>query len=356
MRDTPGSSAIPNLAWWLLLAVLAIRVLAMALYPIMDTTEARYAEISRLMSASGDWLMPQAEPGVPFWGKPPLFAWLSAAAIKLAGPSEFSVRLPHFALALGTLWLVTAAAAREGAKAMRWVPALVLASTPLFYVSAGTVMTESGLVYSTTLAMTGFWLGTQHGRRGWSMAFFVGLGLGMLAKGPVALVMALLPISMWLLINRRWSPLARLPWLTGIPLALLIFLPWYIAAEQHSPGFLSYFIIGEHLLRFIQPGWQGDLYGNAHREPLGMIWLLWFKATAAWGLVFLLALAKLLRSRSNGQRWVRNDWQRYLLCWMIAPLLFFTFSTNILWTYVITGLPAMALLLASGQGEQEVPA
>jgi 4-amino-4-deoxy-L-arabinose transferase-like glycosyltransferase len=44
-----------------------------------------------------------------------------------------------------------------------------------------------------------------------------------------------------------------------------------------------------------------------------------------------------------------SKWQSYLAWWMLTPLLFFTFSGNILWTYVLSGMPAMALLITSRQ-------
>jgi 4-amino-4-deoxy-L-arabinose transferase-like glycosyltransferase len=122
--------------------------------------------------------------------------------------------------------------------------------------------------------------------------------------------------------------------------------------EQQSPGFLQYFIVGEHLLRFIQPGWQGDLYGNAHAEAPGMIWLLWFQATAAWGLLLALIAGRHVIDCWRNRKWrtpALTNWQRYLLCWMLAPMVFFSLSGNILWTYVISGLPAFALLLAGEQ-------
>ena len=344
-----------RLVWVLLAAVLAVRLLTMAVYPVMDTTEARYAEIARHMLDSGDWLMPQIEPGVPFWGKPPLFAWLTAASFKLFGLSEFAARLPHFLLGLATLWLVALAGRRKRGPGSGCLPALILASTPLFFVTSGAVMTESGLLLATTLGMLGFWFCTQRDEPAWGWIFFAGLGMGMLAKGPVAPVLTLLPVFMWLLITRRWRSLRQLPWLSGGLLALVVCLPWYLLAERHSPGFLAYFLVGEHLLRFIQPGWMGDLYGNAHREPLGMIWLLWFQATAAWGLLFVFALtrqARRARRKDSAPPVAHNPWRGYLLCWLIAPLLFFTFSGNILWTYVITGLPALALLLSGNGGRR----
>jgi 4-amino-4-deoxy-L-arabinose transferase-like glycosyltransferase len=350
------NSAINSRHLWTLLAiVLAIRLLAMALFPVMDTTESRYAEIARLTMVSGDWLVPQFSPGVPFWGKPPLFAWLTAGSFTLLGVGELAARLPHFLLALATLWLVALAARNEMPRERTLLALLVLASTPLFFASSGTVMTESGLLFSTTLCMAAFWRWTVNGDRRWALALFAGLGLGMLAKGPVALAMTALPLALWATANGRWRQLLGLPWLNGLALFLLVAAPWYVAAERHSPGFLEYFLVGEHFLRFVQPGWAGDLYGNAHQEPPGMIWLFWFQATGAWGVLMAVVAARFAarRLRAKTRPWPELDpWRSYLAWWMLAPLLFFTFSGNVLWTYVISGLPAFALILSNGGKEQ----
>ena len=135
-----------RLLWTLLIIILSVRLLTMALYPILDTTEARYVEISRLMLVSGDWVMPQFQPGVPFWGKPPLFAWMTADSLRLFGMGEFAARLPHFLLGLGTLLLVMLLAIREMSPRRCVLALVILASTPLFFASVGTVMTESGLM------------------------------------------------------------------------------------------------------------------------------------------------------------------------------------------------------------------
>jgi len=352
--------------WILLTIILLVRLVTTGLFPVIDTTEARYAEISRLMLTSGDWLVPQFREGIPFWGKPPLFAWMTAGSFKLLGVSEFSARLPHFVLGLATLLLVLRIGRFQMGANSPLLAVLILASTPLFFASSGTVMTESGLLFSTTLSMVGFWLCICGHSRLWGLMFFAGLGLGMLAKGPVALVMTGLPLVAWWMSKPQSQKhqdqkrqgqkhqIANLPWFSGLVLCLFIAVPWYLLAEQHSPGFLEYFFVGEHFLRFVQSGWQGDLYGNAHHEPFGMIWILWFQATAAWGLLFAFAALR------NGRQFfgsadrsgpLFSDWQRYLLCWILTPLVFFTFSNNILWTYVITGLPAFALYLASSTEE-----
>ena len=61
------------------------------------------------------------------------------------------------------------------------------------------------------------------------------------------MVMAGIPTLCWTAYNRRWADVwRRLPWLPGVALTLLLALPWYWLAEQRTPGFLEYFLVGEH--------------------------------------------------------------------------------------------------------------
>ena len=71
-------------------------------YPLGSTTEPRYAEIARKMLETGNWVTPWFDHGVPFWGKPPLSFWGSAATMAVLGVNEFAVRLAPFLAAVGT--------------------------------------------------------------------------------------------------------------------------------------------------------------------------------------------------------------------------------------------------------------
>ncbi len=74
----------------LLLALLiGCRIVTMILVPHTDNSESRYAEISRKMVETGDWITPQFDYGIPFWAKPPLSMWMSATGIELFGANEF---------------------------------------------------------------------------------------------------------------------------------------------------------------------------------------------------------------------------------------------------------------------------
>jgi hypothetical protein len=116
-------------------------------------------------------------------------------------------------------------------------------------------------------------------------------------------------------------------------------------AEQHTPGFLNYFFIGEHWHRFTVSGWKGDLYGSAHATQRGTIWLQFIYATLPWSLILPIA-AWIYKEQSITKSPVKQQLSLYLLLAAIAPCIFFTMSGNILWTYVLPGLPALALLLA----------
>lgn len=332
-----------------LLAVVVARLASLPLYPLTDTTEARYGEIGRKMLETGNWLTPQWDYGVPFWGKPPLSFWAAAATMAVFGVNEFGARVATLVAAIATaalFWRWPHSPAPRGAASM--AAALVLLSSVLGFLIAGAVATDVFMVFGMTLSMVGFWNAltrdTPGGIDRWW--FFAGLAIGLLAKGPVAAVMTGIALLLWLAWTRDWRRMWRhLPWLRGVALTLALAASWYFAAERATPGFLHYFIIGEHWQRFTQPGWTGDLYGDGHERPRGVIWLYAFGAALPWTIV---ALALLRRRPVSAQaRRPSPDPQiAYLLCWVLAPLVLFTFARNTLESYALPALPAFALITA----------
>lgn len=334
--------------WIALGGLLVVRLIMLIWLPFTDTTEARYAEIARKMVETGDWITPQFDYGVPFWGKPPLHTWLSAIGMKVFGVGPFGARIFILATGLGVLWLLYDWARANRGADQALVAVVILASTVLFFISSGFVMTDMAMVLGTTASMVGFHRAVSHegGSRRWAYVFFAGLAVGLLAKGPVAFVLTAMPIGLWILIGNRWRLLARLPWLSGLALTLVLTLPWYVAAELKTPGFLRYFIVGEHYERFVVSGWQGDLYGAGHARPKGTIWAFLPGAFLPWTLFALALLARPGRLRGVFRR-DDKGWHSYLFLWLLAPLILFTPAANILASYVLPGLPAAALLLTS---------
>lgn len=333
-------------------ALVIVRLISLALYPLMDMTEGRYGEIARKMAELNDWVTPWYEAGIPFWGKPPLSFWMSAIGVKLFGVNEFAVRFPHFLAAL-----LVIAIAYDWAKKCLINPfyVIILLSTSfIFLVSSGAVMTDMALCVGSTLALRAFWLslrGEESARKREQFLFFVGLSTMLLAKGPVGWVLVFLPIGLWALfsksIKETWQ---GMHWIIGCLVAILAVMPWYLLAEQHTPGFLHYFFVGEHWQRFTVSGWKGDLYGTAHATRRGTIWLQFIYATLPWSLI-LAASAWIYKKqvtvkKSAQQLSKHKQLSLYLLLATISPCLFFTMSGNILWTYILPCVPAFALLLA----------
>lgn len=338
-----------NFLWCVLVLALASRILTMAFIPLTDTTESRYGEIARKMVETNDWVTLQHDYGIPFWAKPPLSTWLAAGSMKLFGISEFTVRLPSLLLAISILLMTWYIGKLRHNKEYGLLSAAILCSFPLFYIASGTVMTDMALAFSTCISFITFWLAISTHEKdaaqlyGW--LFFVGLGLGLLAKGPICGVMTIFPILLWILRKKLdWLELwHKLPWIKGSLIMLLIAAPWYSLAENSTPGFLQYFLVGEHIKRFLVSGWEGDLYGYAHQQPTGTIWVFWILAGLPWSLLaipWILAKGKGMPSLFKDQ----DGWAWYLFCWAIWPMLFFTLAKNIIWPYVITSLPASALL------------
>lgn len=310
------------------------------------------------MAQTGDWITPWFEPGRPFWGKPPLSFWTEAISFKLLGINEFAVRLPSWLATMGTMGLVfTYTRTCFNRQAALWA-VMIYASCALVYIASGAVLTDPFLALGTAWSMTAFALAERKPTFFWRYGFFVGIAIGLLAKGPLALVLIGGPLFMWLALQpKMWRTLRVLPWGRGTVLMLTLSLPWYILAELKTPGFLNYFILGEHFLRFIDPGWKGDLYGTAHQRPYGAIWWYWLQAAFPWGLLAVAMLVSLLfnpSSRARAKQTLLTPELNYLVAWTLFTPLFFTLSGNILWTYLLPGLAAFSILMSLGLTAQKI--
>lgn len=322
-----------------LFGMLLLRLLLNAILPLMDKTEARYAEIARLMYETNNWVTPQIDYGVPFWAKPPLNTWLSALSMKVFGVNEFAVRFPAFVLCLVIVFILGKAVKDKGLGL--FLSAFVMFTLPQFLVHAGVVSTDTSLLLAITLIMISFWKQiTAEKKNSWGYLLFVGVGIGLLAKGPIIIILTAPPIFVWVLWFKEWKKLfIRIPWLLGIPLMALVAVPWYIIAEQHTKGFIDYFIVGEHFKRFFDSSWTGDKYGFPKQQPLGIVWLFLFGMAFPW---FQVVIGKLWVNRKGA---IKDKWVFFLTAWLLFTPLFFTISKSLIHTYVLPVMPPIALLV-----------
>ena len=279
-----------------------LRLFFNALIPLTDKTEARYGEVARLMAETGNWIVPQIDYGIPFWAKPPLSTWLSAGSISLLGDSEFGLRLPYWILAILIAFLMIPYGHKKKINGL--IPGIILFTIPEFFLHAGVLSTDMMLSFSLAITMMGFWE-FLHSEKNLTpgLLFFVGMGFGLLAKGPIICVLSFPPLFIWCILHQiSFKKIFKMPWLKGGILALLIALPWYYLMEKKSPGFIDYFVVGEHFLRFIDSSWSGDKYGFPKQQPLGIIWAFLFIGSFPWSFVLI----------GSTETWVSKNLERSL--------------------------------------------
>ena len=323
------------------IALLIFRLLLTATIPLLDKTEARYAEIARIMQETKQWIVLQIDYGVPFWAKPPLSTWLSAGSFELFGINEFAARFPSFLLSVILIIIAGKMVKKEGYSF--YLPGFILLTMPEFLIHTGVVSTDTSLEFCITIMMISFWQAMKSETKTyWNYLFFVALGIGLLAKGPLIIVLTFPPLFLWCCqdLKRFKTILSKFSIIPGILITAIIAIPWYYFAEKETPGFLNYFIVGEHYKRFVEPGWKGDLYGSGHSQPKGMIWLYMIAFVFPWIQVVLYKIWK------NKTTIFKNSWISFLLLWAFWTPLFFTISSNILHTYALpSAMPIMFLVV-----------
>jgi len=169
---------------------------------LFDWDEINFAECAREMISSGDYLRPQID-FMPFWEKPPFFIWLQVLAMKLFGIGEYAARFPNALVGVITISAVYYAGKRAvNEKVALWWSAMFAASwLPHLYFKSGIIDPTFNLFIF--MAFFQVHLLREGGRR-WLHAILAGLLLGMAAitKGPVAILVAMLSLVVYIIINR----------------------------------------------------------------------------------------------------------------------------------------------------------
>lgn len=302
---------------------------------LVTPDEGRYAEISREMALSGDWVTPRLN-GIKYFEKPPLQYWATAAAFKVFGETEFAARLwTGFAGLLAVLATFFTGRRLFGAEA-GVIAAAVCASSLLFVFMGHFNALDMGLAGMLHLTLCSFLLAQQgsvtEGRR-WMLLAWAALALAVLAKGIVALVLTGGTLVLYSLATRDFSPWKRFAPVSGALLFLAVAAPWFVAVSAANPEFARFFFIHEHFERFltkthgrVEPAWY-------FLPVLAIGFLPW---TAA---VLHAAVPAAWRREGDG-----FQPRRFLLIWCLVVLGFFSASGSKLPSYILPMLPALALL------------
>ncbi|MDO9371295.1 MAG: glycosyltransferase family 39 protein [Gammaproteobacteria bacterium] len=305
---------------------------------LVKTDEGRYAEISREMVQSGDWLTPRLN-GLKYFEKPPLQYWMTATAYTVFGEHQWTSRLWAALTGLGAILLVFFTGRRLFGADAGLYGALALGSG-LAYVLVSHINTlDMGLTFFMTLGLCGL-LQAQHpaatarGSRVWMHIAWAALAGAVLSKGLIGVVLPGAVVVAYKLLNRDWSLLKRLHLISGSVLLLLITAPWFIAVSLANPEFFQFFFIHEHFARFLTTVHRRD-------EPVWYFVPLLLFGTLPWTIPMLDAL---VRAWKHGAARDSFSPLRFLTVWSVFIFLFFSASHSKLPSYIAPILPALALL------------
>ncbi|HMD02049.1 MAG TPA: glycosyltransferase family 39 protein, partial [Candidatus Baltobacteraceae bacterium] len=320
-------------------AVAAVATLpGLGIGTLWDNSETTYGEVAREVLLYHDPVVLHLN-GDPWFIQPPLYFWIAALFAKVLGLSEFALRLPSALATIAMSGAVAYVVARLVSLRAAILSAVVL-STSLMQAVVGRLAIMDALLDLTVALAILAWFATL--RNGDARAWYGGwaaLGLGALAKGPVAPVVAALVIGVWALWETRtgrrlvWpSPAA---WAGGVALFAAIVAPWTIALV-HTAGLPAIAELVGH--------YTFGRYVNVIENQPGPIW--YYVPVVVLG--FFPWFAYLVPASLYATREARNGHgglARLALVWAIIPFVFFSFAQTKLPNYIALEFPALAILV-----------
>lgn len=329
----PASSFTLERAAWLGWAagMLCLLLWRLGAAPLFDVDEGAFAEATREMLVNRDFGHTTLN-GVDRFDKPIFIYWLQAASVSLLGLSEFALRLPS---ALAT-WAWALAVVGFALPRFGWPAALaagtVLVSSLGVLVIGRAATADACLNLWITLAALDLWRSVERHDPAARNRLWLWLGLGMLTKGPVALLVPIGGAVVWALASRRLSALKpALLHLPGWLLFLAVAGPWYAhALHRHGSAFVDGFFLRHNVGRFTAAMEGHGGFAGYQLVALPLLMLPWtpllVPVAAQWRALWADALS------------------RWLLCWAGFVLVFFSLAATRLPHYSLYGITPLALL------------
>ena len=326
----------------LLLGTAFLALWSLGSLPLIDVDEPVYGQVGKEMAQASlaGWLSPRYG-GQLWFDKPPLFYWLTALSLRLFGVTEFAARLPSALLSVVLVAAAYALARRAHPllpKAALWA-GFVLATSLQFFTLARAAVTDMTLAACLTLALYGLYVWTQTNQGRWIALAGLMTGLGMLTKGPVALVLIGVQTVAYLLLTRQAKRLLSPALWAGFTLCLVVGLPWFLLMiHLHGQLFVNGFLEANNVTRYLMA---------EHKEtsPFWFFLPVLLGGFFPWSLALPHALA--LAWRQGKLAWAERAADNPILffgLWAALVFVFFSLSQSKLVTYIFPLYPALAVL------------
>jgi 4-amino-4-deoxy-L-arabinose transferase-like glycosyltransferase len=335
--QAPPSGGTIALGLALVLVVAGTLFFARLRSPLLEPDEARYAEIPRQMLVEHRLLVPVLH-GQPYYHKPPLLYWLIMASYGVFGVHDWAARLVPCTAA----WLTVLVSFYWCGRAAGWRAAFIGAGMLCLsarFVYLGRMLTMDSLLALWVVAAWALAHAARQsprlGRGCWCFSA-IACALAILTKGPVALVLVVVPLVLHQILEQRLARVSPRAWLLYFGLALGLSGPWYAALCARAPDFAETFFWRHNLLRYIAP--------LDHQEPAWYYLPGLLLGMLPWSLL-LWPLGKSFARRSAVVASRRPPAMGFFLLSALWCLLFFSAAGCKRPGYILPALPPMALAL-----------
>jgi len=323
---------------------------------LTDRDEGRNAEAGREMFASGDLITPTFN-GELRVAKPVFVYWLMTLSYHLFGVNEFAARAPSALFGVALILMHYLFLSRLRGPTVGLFGALMLLLNIEMLALGRMAITDSVLIFFTTMSLYGFWLGLHESGAGrhWIWGFYAGMAFATLTKGPVGFAVPLITALLYLAATRQWL----LFWQRGAPiLGTVLFVvlagPWYAAMFFiHGDAYSSQAKV--HTVgRFLNP-MEG--HGGGWWFYFPVLLLGFYPWSAFLPAAFYRAYGSWRESRSAGNHTDEsseasepsgsgNELEWFSALWIVGTFIFFSLSSTRLPHYIGPLFPACALLAA----------
>ncbi len=324
---------------------------------LTDRDEGRNAEAGREMYETGNYISPTFN-YEPRFAKPVFVYWLMSLSYHAFGVNEFAARFPSALFGLGLILLQYLFLTRCRGPVIGLFGATMLLLNLEIIGLGRMALTDSVLIFFTTLSLYGFWLGLYGtGReRHYMWLFYSGMALGTLTKGPIGFLIPLLAVGLYLWLTRSWS----LYWRQGFPLAgllmfLVLALPWYLVMLSIHGQRYTTSAQGDTIGRFFgaMEGHGGTLLFYLPVMLIGFFpWsgllpFAWYQAYRSWRDSRQTGALPPAHSSVLSDQPSPHALEWFAAIWVLGGLVFFSLSSTRLPHYIGPLFPAAAILTAS---------
>jgi 4-amino-4-deoxy-L-arabinose transferase-like glycosyltransferase len=306
--------------------------------PPMDRDESRFAQASKQMIASGDYVTVRFQDELRA-KKPAGIYWLQSAAAGLFGADDIAAyRLPSLLAFLAAIWGTYYLASHLYRKPRALLAAAVLGASLLTFAEAHLAKTDTvlmALCLTQQMALMRIYLAVQLGRappeRSW-LWFWVFMGAAIMIKGPIAPLLGLVTIAALCLWDRSYRWLEQLHFARGLLVLAALTLPWAILVTLATDGaFLDIAVRGDFLAK-VKAGQE------SHGAPIGTYMVL-------LGLLIWPGCILLPRAVAQVPTLLAHAQSRFLIAWIVPFWLLIELIPTKLPHYPLPVFPALAVLL-----------